>query len=240
MKPGRRRLDVNLEELDRVLDGARQAPLSEADHDKLKDALHAMAAMLARSRNTEKTTAVVEPAQGDEEAADASAAPAAGHGRNRAAAFTGATQVAVPHQSLEHGARCPECGRGNVYVQKEPRVLVRVVGQAPLTATVYSLERLRCGACGQVFTAEEPQGVGAEKYDETAAAMIAQLKYGSGIPFYRLERLEQQLGIPLPAATQWEMVEEEAEVIKPARDELIRQAAQGEVLHNDDTGMRVC
>jgi transposase len=35
------------------------------------------------------------------------------------------------------------------------------------------------------------------------------------------------------------MVEEEAEVIKPARDELIRQAAQGEVLHNDDTGMRV-
>jgi len=34
-------------------------------------------------------------------------------------------------------------------------------------------------------------------------------------------------------------VEEEAEVIKAARDELIRQAAQGEVLHNDDTGMRV-
>jgi hypothetical protein len=28
-------------------------------------------------------------------------------------------------------------------------------------------------------------------------------------------------------------------VIKAARDELIRQAAQGEVLHNDDTGMRV-
>jgi hypothetical protein len=90
-----------------------------------------------------------------------------------------------------------------------------------------------------MFTAEEPEGVGPEKYDETAAAMIAQLKYGSGIPFYRLERLEEQLGIPLAAATQWEIVEEEAEVIKPARDELIRQAAQGEVLHNDDTGMRV-
>ena len=126
-----------------------------------------------------------------------------------------------------------------MYAQKEPKVLVRIVGQAPLAATVYSLERLRCGACGQVFTAEEPEGVGPEKYDETAAAMIAQLKYGSGIPFYRLERLEHQLGIPLPAATQWEIVEEAAEVIKPARDELIRQAAQGEVLHNDDTGMRV-
>ena len=118
-------------------------------------------------------------------------------------------------------------------------MLVRIVGQAPLAATVYSLERLRCGACGQVFTAQEPEGVGPEKYDETAAAMIAQLKYGSGIPFYRLERLEDQLGIPLAAATQWEIVEEAAEVIKPARDELIRQAAQGEVLHNDDTSMKV-
>jgi transposase len=117
--------------------------------------------------------------------------------------------------------------------------LVRIAGQAPLAATVYELERLRCNACGQLFTAQEPEGVGPEKYDETAAAMIAQLKYGSGIPFYRLERLEDQLGIPLPAATQWEIVEEEAEVIQPARDELIRQAAQGEVLHNDDTGMKV-
>ena len=51
---------MNLEELDRVLDGAREAPLSEADHDKLKDALHALAAMLVRPRNTEKTSAVVE------------------------------------------------------------------------------------------------------------------------------------------------------------------------------------
>ena len=69
--------------------------------------------------------------------------------------------------------------------------------------------------------------------------MIAQLKYGAGTPFYRLEQLEAQLGIPLPAATQWEIVEEVAQVIKPARDELIRQAAQGTVVHNDDTGMRV-
>jgi len=243
MKRARRRIDVNLEELDRVLDGAREAPLNEADYDKLKDALHAMAALLARSPNTEKTSAVVGDAAGAEtgEGAgpDINGAPAAGHGRNGAGAFAGADRVAIPHQSLKHGDRCPECGQGNVYAQKEPKALVRIVGQAPLAATVYSLERLRCGACGQVFTAEEPEGVGPDKYDETAAAMIAQLKYGSGIPFYRLERLENQLGIPLPAATQWEIVEELAEVIKPARDELIRQAAQGEVLHNDDTGMRV-
>src|SRR5579859_2953402 len=123
--------------------------------------------------------------------------------------------------------------------QKEPRVLVRLVGQAPLAATVYELDRLRCNLCGEVFTAPEPEGIGPEKYDETTAAMIALLKYGSGMPFYRLEKLEHLLGIPLPASTQWEIVEEEAEVIQAARDELIRQAAQGEVLHNDDTSMRV-
>jgi hypothetical protein len=62
MKPARRRVDVNLDELDRVLDGAREAPLSEADYDKLKGALHTLAAMLARPRNTEKTSAVLEEA----------------------------------------------------------------------------------------------------------------------------------------------------------------------------------
>ncbi len=241
-KSARRRIDVNLDDLDRVLDGARQAPLSEADYEKIKDALHAMAAMLVRPRNTEKTSAVLDEAEGSGKAAtqpDTSAPPPAGHGRNGAESFGGARQVEIPHQSLKHGDRCPECGKGNVYGQKEPKVLVRIVGQAPLAATVYSLERLRCGACGQVFTAREPEGVGPEKYDDAAAAMIAQLKYGSGIPFYRLEQLEGQLGIPLPAATQWEIVEEAAELLKPARDELIRQAAQGEVVHNDDTSMRV-
>ena len=241
MKKARRRIDVNLVELDQVLDSALEAPLSEADHDKLKDTLHALAALLVRSRNTEKTSQVVEkPEDSEAEAQQDNNAPAPpGHGRNGAEAFGGAQKVDIKHQRLSHGDRCPECGKGNVYGQKEPKVLVRIVGQAPLAATVYSLERLRCGACGQVFTAEEPEGVGPDKYDETAAAMIAQLKYGAGTPFNRLEQLEGQLGIPLPAATQWEIVEEEAQVIKPARDELIRQAAQGEVMHNDDTGMRV-
>src|SRR5215469_1813747 len=244
MIPNRRHVDVNLDELDRVLDGARETPLSEADCERVKTALHAAAAMLVRPRNTEKTIAVLpKPEDPGKDAGpqsnESSTPPAKGHGRNGAEAFSGAQKIEIKHQNLKHGDRCPDCGQGNVYGQKEPKVLVRVVGQAPLAATAYSLERLRCGACGQVFTAQEPEGVGPEKYDETAGAMIAQLKYGSGVPFYRLEKLEQQLGIPLPAATQWEIVEEMAELIKPARDELIRQAAQGDVMHNDDTGMKV-
>ncbi len=235
MKTARRRVDVNLDELDRVLDGARQAPLSEDDYEKLKEALHALAAMLVRPRNTEKTSAVLGKSEGSETGAGTEPetnAPPPGHGRNGAEALVSSRKIAIAHAKLKHGDRCPECGKGNVYGQKDPKVLVRIVGQVPLAATVYSLERLRCGACGQVYTAQEPEGVGPEKYDETAAAMIAQLKYGSGTPFYRLEQLQGQLGIPLPAATQWEVVEEAAELLKPARDELIRQAAQGDVGEN--------
>jgi hypothetical protein len=84
------------------------------------------------------------------------------------------------------------------------------VGHAPLEATVFEMERLRCNACGEVFTAEEPEAAGLAKYDETAVAMIALLKYGTGMPFKRLERLQAQLGMPLPAATQWELMADAA------------------------------
>jgi transposase len=233
----RPRLDINLEELDRVLDHAREVPLSESDYEKLRNTLHALAGLLPPPRSTEKTKNVLGQPETPEPKSDPEKQP--GHGRNGASSYTGAKQVTVPHPTLKPGEPCPGCLKGKIYPQKEPRVLVRLVGQAPLAATVYSLDRLRCNLCGEVFTAPEPEGVGPEKYDETTAAMIALLKYGSGMPFYRLEKLEHLLGIPLPASTQWEIVEETAEVMKAARDELLRQAAQGEVLHNDDTSMRV-
>lgn len=162
-----------------------------------------------------------------------------GHGRNGAAAYTGAQKVKVPHSTLHRGDPCPECHEGKVYPLEEPAVLVRIRGVAPLGATVYECDRLRCNACGEVFTAEAPDGVGPDKYDETAASMIGLFRYGTGVPFNRIARLEQSFGIPLPATTQWEVVERGAGLIAPAHQELIRQAAQGKLLHNDDTKMRV-
>jgi len=65
------------------------------------------------------------------------------------------------------------------------------------------------------------------------------LKYGSGLPFNRLEGLQGDLGVPLPASTQWDVVEAVAGILAPVFDELIRQAAQGEVLFNDDTTVKI-
>jgi hypothetical protein len=148
----------------------------------------------------------------------------------------------MAHTMLQPGDRCPECGQGKVYGQ-EPVVLVRFVGRPPLEATILEKQRLRCNACQQIFIAGGlgPEGAppGETKYEVTAVAMIALLKYGTGVPFKRLERLQGQLGMPLAATTQWELVAAAAQRLRAVLEELIRQAAQGSVMHNDDTGMRI-
>lgn len=198
----------------------------------------------AAEGETDETTSEGDDTEGSGEDAAAQEPeekpPAKGHGRNGADVYTGAERVEVPHQCFTPGDACLRCGRGKVYEQRyRPRLLVRVEGQPPLKATVYELQTFRCNLCGELYVAKPPEGVGEEKYDATSAAMIGLLKYGSGLPFNRVERLEGHLGVPLPASTQWDVVKEAAGILSPAYDELVRVAAQGDLLHNDDSSMRV-
>jgi transposase len=241
-KTSRRGIDVDVDELDRIIDAAMREPLNENDGRTLKAAVHAMAERLVRRRNTEKTNAVLETkttsCTGTATPEPGQSGPA-GHGRNPANAFTGAEKVRVKHAQLKPGDVCPECREGKVYCQKEPKTLVRIVGRPPLQATVFEMERLRCNGCGEVFAASDPQSAGPEKFDATAVATTALLKYGTGMPFNRLEQLEKHLGIPFPASVQWELMKRAAGLLRLVLNELIRQAAQGSVMHNDDTGMRI-
>lgn len=263
---GSQRLELDRSELEAILERAKTA-LSEEEYTKLRAAIETLVFLtqelekkhvslqrlkqLLFGATTETTRKVIERilddtskerSSGDEAAGGKepeAREKAPGHGRNGAEEYVGAQKVRVPHESLKPGDACPNCKKGTVYESVEPGHLVRIKGQAPLGATVYELQKLRCNLCGEIFTARTPPGVGPDKYDAESASMIALLKYGSGLPFNRLQRLEGSLGIPLPAATQWEIVEHSADVIAPAQDELIRQAAQGHVLHNDDTTMKV-
>jgi hypothetical protein len=122
---------------------------------------------------------------------------------------------------------------------KVPKVVVRITGKAPIQAKVYQMQKLRCSLCGEIFIADTPIGIGEEKYDAASAAMIALLKYGSGLPFNRLQQLQGSLGVPLPASTQWEIVDQVAGQFCPVYQELNRQAAQGDVIYNDDTTMKI-
>lgn len=167
-----------------------------------------------------------------------SPSPVPGHGRNGADAYQGATRIKVNHPTLTAGDPCPTCHDGTVY-EKPAGVFVRITGEPPLSATIYELQKLRCGLCGQVFTASVPPEVGDGKYDATAATMIALLKYGTGLPFHRLEGFQGHLATPLPASTQWDVVNAVSDGLAPVFTELIRQAAQGQVLHNDDTTVKI-
>ena len=99
-----------------------------------------------------------------------------GHGRVPASAYLAATHIAVPHASLRPGDACPDCAQGHVHRLKEPAPIVRIIGQAPLCATCWDCERLRCGTCGKVYTARAPEQAQGPKYDETAARMMALLR----------------------------------------------------------------
>jgi transposase len=259
-----KREDLDVKELEAILDRALEGTLDEEGYRKLKAALETLGYLtnligekdttISRLRKllfgpgSEKSRRILEALQSEADSSETENANGSdtpekekpkGHGRNGARTYTGAKKIKIPHESLKPGAVCPECGKGKVYHGKIPAYIVRLVGQAPIGATVWELENLRCNLCLKVFTARAPEGVGEKKYDETSGSMIALLKYGNGFPFNRLQRLQQSMGIPLPSATQWDIVREVAGIIEPAYRDLIRQAAQGEVLHNDDTSAKI-
>jgi hypothetical protein len=181
-------LDVHMEDLRRLVARTRQTPLTDEEYTTLKAAIETLGYVadlleqkdttvanlrqLAFGATTEKTrdvlaqAGVVDLTSRAEPTDDAPPAEAdrrrrdrpPGHGRHGAAAYAGARRIDVPHPQLHHGDRCPHCANGKLYVQREPGLLIRLVGHAPIAATVYALEKLRCNSCGDLFTADPPPG----------------------------------------------------------------------------------
>lgn len=162
-----------------------------------------------------------------------------GHGRIPAQAYPDARHVGVSHEQLNAGEECPCCARGKLFEMSEPSTIVRIFGQPPLAAMQWDCQRLRCGGCGGVFTAKAPEEAQGPKYDDTAASMMALMRYGTGMPLNRLAHLQKNMKTPVPASTQWEVVRDRAEDLQPVYDELVRRAAAGRVVHNDDTHARI-
>ena len=257
------RIDLNREQADALLKRVKTGCLQDGDYQIIKamvetiellnqcvdekaTSIRRLLRMLFGPR-TEKLKNVIKDKQTSDSAkskqentTDKSNKPKAkGHGRNAAADYTAAEQIKVDHASLKPKDNCPGCLKGILYEMKVPKVVVRITGKAPIGAKVYQMQKLRCNLCGEIFIADTPADIGEQKYDAASAAMIALLKYGSGMPFYRLEQLQGSCGVPLPASTQWEIVEQMADGFYPVYYELNRQAAQGDVVYNDDTTMKI-
>ncbi len=165
--------------------------------------------------------------------------PRKGHGRRGHRQYSGARRVRVPHETLKAGALCPDCQQGKLRQQAEPAIAMEISAQPPVSAVIHELERLRCDSCGKVFTAAAPPEVKPEKYDASVGVMVGLMRYGSGMPFYRLERLQESLGVPLASSVQWEQALQSAVALEPILDHLTYLGAQATVFYNDDTSMRV-
>lgn len=161
-----------------------------------------------------------------------------GTGRLGVAAYIGATRLACRHDELAVGQRCPVCGQGKLY-ELPAGVEVRIDGNALLSAIRYEVEKLRCSACGAIFTAGLPAEVGDEKYSARARAVLAVSRYYLGVPSYRLQGYQAMLGVPVPAATQWDQIEEVGDCAYKVFAQMEREAAQGELIFQDDTAVRI-
>ncbi len=206
-------LDIKQEELDALLERVRVNELREGDYELIKALAETVAYLSTLSDEKaasikrllkmlfgDKTEKVKKNSTG--ESLKKPKEKKKGHGKNGASAYKGAKKVKVSHQTLKSGNDCPACDKGKLYGEKPPARIVRITGGAPFQATVYELQRLRCNLCGQIFTAQAPDNIGDEKYDDKSGAMLALLKYGSGVPLYRLGKLQASLGMPLPPSTQ--------------------------------------
>ena len=175
-------------------------------------------------------------------AATETSKPRGGHrpgtGRLGADAYKGAERVECRHEELAVGQRCPVCGQGTLY-ELPPGVEMRIDGHALLSAMRYELHKLRCSACGQMFTAPLPREAGEEKFSARARAVLVMCRYYLGLPFYRLQDYQAMQGVPVPDATQWDQIEKVGDCSYVVFAYLETLAAQGELIYQDDTSVRI-
>jgi len=157
-----------------------------------------------------------------------------GHGRLSASDYTGATHRPCSHPSHQAGELCPLCCAGRLYPYKTKQQ-IQLHGHAPVSATCWDVDVLRCATCKAVFNAREPS----TKYDASVKTSIVLSRYYLGLPFHRLDTFQKLVGVPLPDATQWDLAKQLFEDVFPVFVKLVEHAAQASLMYHDDTGARI-
>lgn len=79
----------------------------------------------------------------------------------------------------------------------------------------------------------------APKYDVSVASSLAIGRYFMGTPLYRMETGQAMQGIPLPDATQWDLINELSGTAMPVYYALMSDSANGQLVIYDDTPGRI-
>jgi len=166
--------------------------------------------------------------------------PSAGHGRNHSDTYSGAEVITSKHTDLNIGDACPQEGCTGKLYEVQPGVIINVEGTPIASAKKYLIEKLRCSLCGELFIAPTPSDVNTkQKYSESFAAMLMINKYFMAVPLYRQSALQDMLGIPMPASTQWDIISSYEPLLKVVYQQLLRDAANGKGFHLDDTSAKI-
>lgn len=166
-----------------------------------------------------------------------------GGGKNGADAYEGAAEIICKlDENTKPGNKCPECNKGTLY-EINPKKVIRLVGNAPITAFKFILQQVRC-ICGFQATAdvgdEYREIYNADKYGPTALAAMIIYKYIMGVSFGTLAMVQNMAGTPLPASTQANQIKNKAlPVFKAILSIMFKMAANGMLFGFDDTIIRI-
>lgn len=174
----------------------------------------------------------------DEETVPTNCVKPAGHGRLPHTAYANTVEHTLTISELKPGDFCPEQCGGKLY-RYEPGILVRIKGQNLAAVHKYWIEKLRCATCGYLIQANVPDSIGKAKYDAAFKSILVLQKYYVAVPFYRQAYFQSLLETPLPASTQWQLIEEVFSVAIYVFSVLEHLAANGEIIHNDDSHVKI-
>ena len=186
--------------------------------------------------DNEKQNALVESSKWDSEK---------NHGRTAADAYVGCPLIEVQlDDELLKEMLCPICAESNTVAhltQEDPKVLVFLEGNPLISGCRCQLQRLRCSICLTYFIAELPEEFkGRPKYAHSSISTLAIYHYYAGMPFKRIEKLQQLQGVPLADATQYDKINAfYKKSIKPVVFALRQCASDGSTLFFDDTIGRI-
>ena len=185
---------------------------------------------------------------GDQEKAQAKVIqwdPEKNHGRIAANDYVGCPVINIPfdNEFLKAG-QCPDCAACNTKANisyDEPKVLVFLDSQPLISGERYYFEKARCSLCKSYFVAPFPEDLEERpKYSFNCMTNLAIMHYYAGLPFKRIETLQLSQGVPLPDATQYDLMDIfYKSVVKPVVSVLRKNSANGNNIFFDDTTGRV-
>lgn len=152
--------------------------------------------------------------------------------------YTGAEIIPI-EAPYKPGDPCPEDDCDGKLKVAEMGHVIKIVGQSFAKALHYKIETLRCNLCEKYFSGQLPNHVCNDKYDPTFKAQLCVYRHYLGVPSYRLEGYQQFVGIPLPDSTQFDKIEDVANAAYPAFKYAEQMAANGRLVHGDDTNAKI-